>query len=93
MATLLERSGIARDMYSTLNIWMNRTRGGVAVVTALMAVVMAESWFVLRQWRQRGFLEANAARECFRRRHHRPLPVGRLTCWLARKLLAYHLPI
>ena len=36
MATLLERSGIARDMYSTLNIWMNRTRGGVAVVTALM---------------------------------------------------------
>ena len=41
MATLLERSGIARDMYSTLNIWMNRTRGGIAVVTALMAIVMA----------------------------------------------------
>jgi TRAP-type mannitol/chloroaromatic compound transport system permease large subunit len=41
MATLLERSGIARDMYSTLNLWMNRTRGGIAVVTALMAVVMA----------------------------------------------------
>lgn len=41
MATLLERSGIARDMYNTLNLWMNRTRGGIAVVTALMAVVMA----------------------------------------------------
>jgi len=41
MATLLERSGIARDMYQTLSIWLNRTRGGVAVVTALMAVVMA----------------------------------------------------
>ena len=41
MATLLERSGIARDMYSSLNVWLNRTRGGVAVVTALMAVVMA----------------------------------------------------
>lgn len=41
MATLLERSGIARDMYSTLSRWMNRTRGGIAVVTALMAVVMA----------------------------------------------------
>ncbi len=41
MAVLLERSGIARDMYSTLNIWMNRTRGGIAVVTALMAIVMA----------------------------------------------------
>lgn len=41
MATLLERSGIARDMYSSLSMWMNRTRGGIAVVTALMAVVMA----------------------------------------------------
>lgn len=41
MANLLERSGIARDMYSTLDSWMSRTRGGIAVVTALMAVVMA----------------------------------------------------
>jgi len=41
MANLLERSGIARDMYDTLEKWMNRTRGGIAVVTALMAVVMA----------------------------------------------------
>lgn len=41
MATLLERSGIARDMYSTLSLWMNRTRGGIALVTAVMAVVMA----------------------------------------------------
>ncbi len=41
MATLLERSGIARDMYSSLSMWLNRTRGGIAVVTSLMAVVMA----------------------------------------------------
>ncbi|WP_028795672.1 TRAP transporter large permease [Thalassobaculum salexigens] len=41
MATLLERSGIARDMYSTLNLWLSRTRGGIAVVTAVMAIVMA----------------------------------------------------
>jgi len=41
MANLLERSGIARDMYNTLEAWMSRTRGGIAVVTALMAVVMA----------------------------------------------------
>ncbi|MEZ5450948.1 MAG: TRAP transporter large permease subunit [Thiolinea sp.] len=33
--------GIARDMYSSLNMWMSRTRGGVAMVTALMAIVMA----------------------------------------------------
>lgn len=41
MATLLERSGIARDMYSSFSIWLNRTRGGVAIVTSLMAVIMA----------------------------------------------------
>lgn len=41
MAVLLERSGIARDMYSSLSVWMSRTRGGIAVVTAIMAIVMA----------------------------------------------------
>ncbi|MGB1010885.1 MAG: TRAP transporter large permease [Thiolinea sp.] len=41
MATLLERSGIAKDMYNSLSAWLNRTRGGIAVVTSLMAVVMA----------------------------------------------------
>ena len=41
MAALLERSGIARDMYSSLNVWLNRTRGGIAIVTSIMAVIMA----------------------------------------------------
>ena len=41
MATLLEGSGIARDMYDSLARWLNRTRGGIAIVTSLMAVVMA----------------------------------------------------
>jgi len=41
MAALLERSGIAKDMYSSLNIWLSRTRGGIAIVTSIMAVVMA----------------------------------------------------
>ena len=41
MASLLERSGIAKDMYTSLNIWLSRTRGGIAIVTSLMAVVMA----------------------------------------------------
>ncbi|MFT6222385.1 MAG: TRAP-type mannitol/chloroaromatic compound transport system permease large subunit [Paracoccaceae bacterium] len=41
MATLLERSGIARDMYTSMSVWLNRTRGGIAIVTSLMAVVMA----------------------------------------------------
>jgi len=41
MAALLERSGIAKDMYSSLNVWMSRTRGGIAIVTSIMAVIMA----------------------------------------------------
>ena len=41
MAALLERSGIAKDMYNSLSIWLNRTRGGIAVVTSIMAVIMA----------------------------------------------------
>jgi tripartite ATP-independent transporter DctM subunit len=41
MAVLLERSGIAKDMYSSLNVWFSRTRGGIAVITAVMAIIMA----------------------------------------------------
>ncbi|MEO1329313.1 MAG: TRAP transporter large permease subunit [Pseudomonadota bacterium] len=41
MAALLERCGIARDMYNSLNIWLSRTRGGIAFVTSIMAVIMA----------------------------------------------------
>lgn len=41
MAALLERSGIAGAMYDSLNVWLNRTRGGIAIVTSIMAVIMA----------------------------------------------------
>lgn len=41
MAALLERSGIAKDMYESLNKWLSRTRGGIAIVTSVMAVIMA----------------------------------------------------
>lgn len=41
MASLLERSGIAADMYTSLNQWLSRTRGGIAIVTSIMAVIMA----------------------------------------------------
>ena len=41
MAALLERSGIAKDMYSSLNVWLSRVRGGIAIVTSVMAVIMA----------------------------------------------------
>ena len=39
MASLLERSGIARDMYNSLNAWLYKLRGGIAVVTTVMAVI------------------------------------------------------
>ncbi len=41
MAALLERTGIAKDMYTSLSVWMSRTRGGIAIVTSIMAVIMA----------------------------------------------------
>ncbi|UWQ20208.1 TRAP transporter large permease subunit [Jannaschia sp. W003] len=41
MAALLERSGIAKGMYSSLDVWLSKTRGGIAIVTSIMAVIMA----------------------------------------------------
>ena len=41
MAALLERSGIAKAMYDSLDFWLSRMRGGIAVVTSIMAVIMA----------------------------------------------------
>ena len=41
MAALLERSGIAKEMYNSLNFWLSRVRGGIAIITSLMAVILA----------------------------------------------------
>ena len=41
MAALLERSGIAKEMYNALSFWLSRVRGGIAIVTSIMAVIMA----------------------------------------------------
>ncbi len=41
MAALLERSGVAKEMYDSLDFWLSGTRGGIAIVTSLMAVIMA----------------------------------------------------
>ena len=41
MAALLERSGVAKQMYDSLDYWLSRVRGGIAIVTSLMAVMMA----------------------------------------------------
>ena len=41
MAALLERSGVARAMYDSLDFWLSGVRGGIAIVTSLMAVLLA----------------------------------------------------
>ncbi|NKC11044.1 MAG: TRAP transporter large permease subunit [Gammaproteobacteria bacterium] len=41
MASLLERSGVAKTMYDSLNFWLSSVRGGIAIVTSLMAVLLA----------------------------------------------------
>lgn len=41
MASMMERSGIARDLYNALNVWSGRMPGGLAVVTTLVGVVLA----------------------------------------------------
>jgi tripartite ATP-independent transporter DctM subunit len=40
MAALIERSGIARDLYSALNTWFGRFRGGVLVATLAIAFIL-----------------------------------------------------
>jgi tripartite ATP-independent transporter DctM subunit len=41
MASMMERSGIAEDLYAALNVWSGRLPGGLAVVTTLVGVVLA----------------------------------------------------
>lgn len=41
MASILERSGLARDLYNAFSVWAGRLRGGIAVMTTLVGVVMA----------------------------------------------------
>jgi tripartite ATP-independent transporter DctM subunit len=40
MAALIERSGIARDLYSALNAWFGKFRGGVLVATLVIAFIL-----------------------------------------------------
>jgi tripartite ATP-independent transporter DctM subunit len=41
MASILERSGVARDLFRAMHVWGGGLRGGLAVQTMLVAVVMA----------------------------------------------------
>ena len=41
MAVILEKSGLATDLYNALNVWAGRVRGGLAIVTTGVGVVLA----------------------------------------------------
>ncbi|GAB5468632.1 MAG: TRAP transporter large permease subunit [Rhodospirillales bacterium] len=41
MASVLERAGVARDLYDAMHVWSGRLRGGVLLQTMIAAVVMA----------------------------------------------------
>jgi tripartite ATP-independent transporter DctM subunit len=41
MAAILERSGLARDLYTAFSVWAGRLRGGIAAMTTMVGVVLA----------------------------------------------------
>ena len=41
MATLMDKSGVARDLYTAMSVWAGGLRGGVAIMTLVAAVFMA----------------------------------------------------
>lgn len=41
MASIMDKSGVARDMYDAFRVWFGGLRGGIAIVTLIAAVFMA----------------------------------------------------
>ena len=41
MATILERAGIAEDLFDAMSIFAGNLRGGVALQTTIVAVILA----------------------------------------------------
>lgn len=41
MATIMDRSGVARDLYRAMSVWAGRMPGGVGIMTLVAAVLMA----------------------------------------------------
>ena len=40
MASIMEKSGVARDLYRAFHVWAGSVRGGVGVVTTFVAVIL-----------------------------------------------------
>jgi tripartite ATP-independent transporter DctM subunit len=47
MASILERSGVARDLYRALHVWAGDLRGGLAVMTTGMGVILGATTGVI----------------------------------------------
>lgn len=43
MATIMDRSGVAKDLYDAISVWAGGLRGGVAHMTLIVAVLMAST--------------------------------------------------
>ncbi|MCS6879330.1 MAG: TRAP transporter large permease subunit [Geminicoccaceae bacterium] len=41
MASIMDRSGVARDLYTAISVWAGKTPGGVGIMTLIAAVLMA----------------------------------------------------
>ncbi|MCS7269137.1 MAG: TRAP transporter large permease subunit [Geminicoccaceae bacterium] len=41
MASIMDRSGVARDLYTAMSVWAGKTPGGVGIMTLIAAVLMA----------------------------------------------------
>ncbi|MCB1811906.1 MAG: TRAP transporter large permease subunit [Candidatus Competibacteraceae bacterium] len=41
MASIMDKSGVARDLYTAMSVWAGGLRGGVAIMTLVAAVFMA----------------------------------------------------
>ncbi|BBK37577.1 tripartite transporter large subunit [Allostella sp. ATCC 35155] len=41
MASLMERSGVARDLFKAMHVWAGGLKGGLAVQTTIAAIIMA----------------------------------------------------
>lgn len=41
MASLLDQSGVAKDLYNAMRVWAGRIKGGVGIMTLFVAVILA----------------------------------------------------
>ncbi|WLQ16188.1 TRAP transporter large permease subunit [Hahella aquimaris] len=77
MAALLDHSGIARDLFDAMNRLGRKVRGGVAVQTLLVAVILASMSGVIGG--ETVLLGLLALPQMLRLRYHRRLAIG-VTC-------------